>query len=275
MKKRLISVILVLVLSVALLALPASAAVSDKQILKSAVVDGASYQTDLDCLNFGQIIFYPDEMISSDNTYPIISWANGTVCPTVTYYRMCSKLAARGYIVVASTELMSGDGSAQIASVDYMIEKNADANSIFYNHVDTENIGVCGHSQGGRSSVCAAKTDDRIDCVVSIAGSNFSSEYKNLDTPVFYITGTADLVVWSPLWVKPAYNAAQGPAVYAAVKMGIHTTVWFASDLMEGYAAAWFDAFLKGNTDTLNTVFASGGTLSSDSHWTSVACKGF
>lgn len=275
MKKRLISVFLVLVLSLALLALPASAATSDRQILKSAVVSGVSYQTDMDCLNFGQIVFYPDEMLSTDNTYPIISWANGTVCPTVTYYRMCSKLAAHGYIVVASTELMSGDGTDQIASVDYMIGKNADPDSIFYNHVDTENIGVCGHSQGGRSCVCAAKADDRIDCVVSIAGSSLSSEYKNLETPAFYITGTADLVVWSPLWVKPAYNAAQGPAVYAAVKMGIHTTVWFASDIMEGYAASWFDAFLKGDTDKLSTVFASGGELANDSHWTAFACKGF
>ena len=36
----------------------------------------------------------------------------------------------------------------QSNSIDSIIGENADEDSIFYQHVDTENIGVAGHSQG-------------------------------------------------------------------------------------------------------------------------------
>ena len=46
--------------------------------------------------------------------------------------------------------------------------------------VNTSKIGVIGHSQGGRSAVNAGAMDDRINCVISLAGSNYVEEAEKL-----------------------------------------------------------------------------------------------
>jgi pimeloyl-ACP methyl ester carboxylesterase len=168
--------------------------------------------------------------------------------------------------------MMSADGTAQIGSIDYIIAQNANPDSIFYGKVDTENIGVAGHSQGGRSSVNAAVADDRIDCVLSIAGSNYKSEAKKLSTPTLFTTGSLDSIVMPAMWVKPAYQACTGTAVYASLKGGIHTSCVVNPDKYAGYAISWFDAFLK-NDASAKKVFQPGGAFSKDSNWGKYASK--
>lgn len=267
MKKRLITLVLTLILATAILCAPASA---DTYCID--VPDGVSYVTDLDWKKSGNIVFYPDEMLAGDAKYPVIVWANGTCCPTVTYYALCGLMAEHGYIVVANTTLMAANGKDQIASVDYILSEANDPESIFYGKVDADRIGAAGHSQGGRSAVNAAVADSRIKAVVSIAGSNFTSEVKGLKTPTFFVTGTADLMVLSSLWVKPAYNKAEGPAAYASLRYAIHTTCWFKPEAIAEYSAAWFDAYLKADAEAMS-VFYPDGALSKDTAWTDFTCK--
>lgn len=267
MKKRVLTLALALIMMVSLFGATASA-----QTLCIDVPDDVKYVTDLNWIKSGNIVFYPESMLESDGAYPVVVWANGTCCPTVTYYSLCALMAQRGYIVVANTELMAADGKEQIASLDYILAKNADPTSIFYGKVDADRIGAAGHSQGGRSAVNAAAADLRIKALVSVAGSSLKSEVKGLDTPALFLTGTADLIVLSSLWVKPAYKAAEGPAAYASMKLAPHTTCWFKPDAIVQYAAAWFDAFLNGDA-AARAVFMPGGELSTDSAWTDFASK--
>lgn len=227
---------------------------------------------DTNTLGKGKIVFYPVELETSDDTYPVIVWANGTGCVTQLYYDLLKEFADAGYIVVADTTVMSADGKDQIGAIDYILEKNTNADSILCGKVDTENIGAAGHSQGGRSAVNAGAADSRIKCVLSIAGSNYKDEAAKLSTPVFFMTGTADMMVLSSMWVKPAYEAVQGSAVYASLKGGIHTTCIISSGKVSGYGIAWFDAYLKGDSAAM-AVFAADGALAKDSAWKNYACK--
>lgn len=236
--------------------------------------NGTTCTGDFDKLTSGNIIFYPAELETSQETYPVVVWANGTMCAPALYYNLLSQIAQGGYIVVTNTDMMAADGTSQVASVDYILEKNEDADSVFYHHVDTEHIGAAGHSQGGRSAVNAAVLDSRIDCVFSIAGSNYASEAAKLSTPTFFATGTADTIVMSAMWVKPAYKKCTGTAVYASVKGGIHTTCCLNPDVYSDYAIRWFDAYLKDDAEAL-AIFAPGGALSADKSWTNYQSKGF
>ncbi len=229
---------------------------------------------DFDHLTSGQIIFYPAEMLENTETYPVVVWANGTMCAPALYYELLSEIAAGGYIVVTNTDMMAADGTSQVASVDFILEKNDDEDSVFYNRVDTENIGAAGHSQGGRSAVNAAILDPRIDCVLSVAGSNYTYEAQELSTPTLFFTGTADMIVLSSLWVKPAYNKCTGTAVYASLRGGIHTTCCTSPSTYSGYAVDWFDAYLKGDNEA-KAVFMKNGKLSKDSSWTGYSSKNF
>lgn len=227
---------------------------------------------DTNVLGSGKIIFYPSDLVESDKEYPVIVWANGTGCITQLYFSLLERFAAAGYIVAADTTVMSADGTAQSDTVDYILEKNDDASSVFYGKVDADNIAAAGHSQGGRSAVNAGAADSRIKCVLSIAGSNFKYEAAKLSKPVFFMTGTLDFMVLSSMWVKPAYEAVTGQAVYASLKGGVHTTCIFTPDKISAYAIAWFDANLKDDA-AAKTVFVSGGALSNDSSWKNFMCK--
>lgn len=108
---------------------------------------------DFDCLTSGNIIFYPADMLENTQTYPVVVWANGTMCAPVLYYELLSEIAAGGYIVVTNTDMMAADGTSQVASVDFILEKNEDESSVFYNRVNTEK-NRCSRTFAGRKKCC-------------------------------------------------------------------------------------------------------------------------
>ena len=267
--KRFTALALTLVLLAA--CLPATAYAYDPIYVTS---NGVTSTGAFDSLFSGNIIYYPADMAESNETYPVVVWANGTMCAPALYHSLLSKIAGAGYIVVTNTNLMSGDGKAQIASIDFIVKANEDPNSVFYGKVDVDHIAAAGHSQGGRSAVNAAAADSRIDCVLSLAGSSYTSEAKKLKTPAFFVGGSLDSIVAAAIWVKPAYKNAKGPAVYANLKNALHTRCCTNPSDYAGYAVDWFDAWLKGDADAMK-VFKSGGDLSRDRDWKDFASKNF
>ncbi len=219
-------------------------------------------------------VYYPENIKSSKKTYPVLSWANGTMCPPDMYAGLLAELAKGGYIVIASDETMAADGTAQIAALDFVISLNSDSLSSAYKKVNTKKLGVVGHSQGGRSSVNAAVKDSRIKCVVSIAGSNYLEEAESNSTPTLFIAGGKDMIVSPSQWIQPAYDVAKGPAVYASLNGAIHTTCCSNPGKYSSYIIDWCNAWLKGDEKALYT-FSSNGTLASDSNWSNFQCKGF
>jgi len=239
----------------------------------STVKDGIVQYGSFDSLIYGNIVFYPQELETSDQKWPVIVWANGTACPPASYTNLLTMLAKGGYIVVCSSEMMSADGEDQCDCIDFISKENEKADSVFYHKVDMKRVAAAGHSQGGRSTVNAAAQDSRIRCAVSIAGSSFSYEVKKLKVPTFFITGTDDLVVLSGLWVKPAYDICDEKGVstvYASIDGGIHTSCWFKPEVTAKYTLKWCDAYLK-DDKTAQDAFRSGGELSQDGNWTDYA----
>ena len=219
-------------------------------------------------------IYYPENVKSSKKTYPVLSWANGTACQPSMYTGMFTELAKGGYIVIASSETMAADGTAQIAALDFVISLNNDSSSAAYKKVNTKALGVIGHSQGGRSSVNAAVKDSRIKCAVSLAGSNYLEEAEPNSTPTFFIAGGSDMIVSPSQWIQPAFDVAKGPAVYDSLNKAIHTTCCTTPEKYSSYILDWCNAWLKNDKGALNT-FKANGSLASDSSWSDFQCKGF
>lgn len=222
--------------------------------------------------SMSHIVYYPANMEQGSAKYPLIIWANGTGCSPSLYEDLHTQLASNGFVVVASSETMAADGTDQIASLDYIISKSKQASSVFYNKIATNKVCAMGHSQGGRSAVNAGAADSRFSCVVSIAGSNYDYEAEKLAKPTFFITGTSDRIVDSKKWVKTAYDACKGTAVYASVKKAVHTTCSSAPEQYVYYSVKWINAWTAGNRADLN-AFKAGAELSKDSNWTEFECK--
>ena len=158
-------------------------------------------------------------------------------------------------------------------SIDFILNKNAEEGGIFYQKVDTENIAAAGHSQGGRSSVNAGAMDDRIACVLSLAGSNYVEEAEKLSKPVLFMAGTKDKIVDANKWLVTAFEAVKGPAVYASLNGAIHTTCCSNPTAYSRYIISWFNAWFY-DDGNLKAMFKDGGKLSTDSNWSGFMCKG-
>ena len=220
------------------------------------------------------IVYYMSELLTHNSKYPIVSWANGTGCPPSLYDGLLRELACAGFIVVASSETMAADGTAQIAAIDFVISENSNKSSALYNKVNSSKIGVIGHSQGGRSSVNAGASDSRITCVLSLAGSNFVEEAEKLSKPVLFMAGSKDKVVDPQKWIVTAFDAVKGPAVYASLNGAIHTTCCSNPTAYSNYAINWFNAWFY-NDGNLKSIFTDGGAFSQDSAWSGYMSKGF
>nr|AWI67006.1 Carboxyl esterase family 7 [Anaeromyces contortus] len=215
-------------------------------------------------------MWFPESMYKSNKRLPVLVWANGTVCPPVLYYEFLSEVAAAGYIVVANTELFAGDGKEQKASIDFIISEDFNPESVFYGKVDETRIGVMGHSQGGLSSVNCANDDERVKCVLSIAGNSSESCASKLEVPTFFVTGSNDFIVLSSLYVEPSFNSCKSPAVFGNIKGAIHTSISFKPTTYSKYAIKWFDIHLKnGNKEEFKKQ------LLGDSEWSGVKFKNF
>ena len=219
-------------------------------------------------------VFYPGNLSSSKTKYPVVAWANGTGVSYTIYEELIKEIAKGGYVVVANDETMAADGTAQISSIDFVVSESSDSTSPLYKKVNTQLIGVAGHSQGGRSSVNAAAKDSRIDCVISFAGSNFVEEAELLGTPTLFLAGGSDLIVDADSWIVPAYEACTGTAVYVSLKGARHLACSQNPEKYTYYAINWLDAWLKEDTDA-KKIFKADGELSRDTQWTDYCSKGF
>lgn len=218
-------------------------------------------------------VFYPQNAEKGNVKYPVIIFANGTGFSYTIYESLLKEMAMGGYIVVANNVTMAGDGTAQRASLDFIISENKNSSSVLYSNVITDKVAAAGHSQGGRSAVNAAAADSRFDCVVSLAGSNYTEEAEKLKTPALFLAGTKDMIVDANRWVKPAYDVCKGPAVYASLVNGIHTSCCTNPGTYTSYVLKWCNYWLK-NEASAKSTFTNGGILSKDSAWTEFSCKG-
>ena len=276
MKKRLVAALFVVALMVSLM-MPAAYAKSSKDqmtLLPDPNNQYVSTYKDLNALGMGKIVVYPKDLETSASKYPVVVWANGSYCPTQTYYAYIEGLAKAGYVVISDTDILAGEGDTVIDSVDYIIAANDDPTSIFYGKIDVDKIGAAGHSLGGQGVVNAAGADSRIKSIISLAGNSTTSQAKKVTCPAFYIGGATDVNVSLLLYVKPSYKSSAGPAVYGTLRACGHFAVWYTPCRYIDYSVSWFDATLNGNADSL-AVFLKGGALSKDKTWTSVMYKGF
>ena len=101
-------------------------------------------------------VYYPAELILSDKKWPVVIMANGTGIPARKYKAVFKHLASWGFIVVGNQDEWSWNGNSANLSQEFITGENYNPQSIFYQKVDTDHIGLTGHSQGGMSVYTAA-----------------------------------------------------------------------------------------------------------------------
>ena len=95
-------------------------------------------------------VYYPNEMILfPGKKYPLVIMVNGTGVECFKYEPTLKHLCSWGFIVVGNDDPSTCGGDSVVKILEYMMRLNNSKDSIFFNKIDMEKIGLSGHSQGG------------------------------------------------------------------------------------------------------------------------------
>lgn len=213
-------------------------------------------------------IYYPSDISAGTEKYPVVIFSNGTGIKGSKYPAVLRHLASWGFIVIATEEENSWNGfsSEMCLRTIIMLDETETIESWeinpFYRHVDLDNIGVSGHSQGGVGVINAAtenKHGNMIKAIFSASPTNMALaqglqwEYDpNLITvPTFLVSGTGngdENLVVSGEQLREIYDAVPD----TVTKVMARRTNADHGDMLsfaDGYMTAWFIWQLQGNEE--------------------------
>jgi predicted dienelactone hydrolase len=171
--------------------------------------------------------------------YPIIAWANGwdsQGSDTVAGYTGgLSAWALDGPYIIIADKSRSPKVTDLVACLDWMVKQNTVSGSVFNGKLNTNKIGLSGHSQGGGVAIMAGNAAYNIVGVIGMnpyqANWNGANKQKG---PVLIFAGSADTTTPVAKYAQPAYNKVKTSgkgAVLAILQGGDHSDqVWLTPD---------------------------------------------
>lgn len=198
--------------------------------------------------------FYPADLETEANTYPVVVFANGTGVAASKYKALFRHLASWGFIVLGNEDPSTCTGASAEATLAWLLEQNDDPDSVFYQKVDTEHIGISGHSQGGVAVFNAVSEQPHgglYICAVSLSPTEWALamaiglDYDpgKMTTPTLILAAPENDVI-TPDGVKGLADAIPAGTVRALRPGMDHGRMLYSAD---GYVTAWFMWQLQGD----------------------------
>lgn len=205
------------------------------------------------------VIYYPKELEKNNQQYPVVVFANGTGVGAFKYSEMFEHLASWGFIVLGNEDPETASGRSTDATLSIFLKENKDKESIFFGKVDIENIGVCGHSQGGVAvfnSISAQEHSNMYKCAAALSPSDEANSAKQgrpydpskTTIPILVFAGTEyDAISLENM--KNMYQKIDAPKIFGR-KAGMgHGEMLYSAD---GYVTAWFMWHLQNDQNAAN-----------------------
>ncbi len=216
-------------------------------------------KTDADYKKFE--VYYPADLETGTQQYPVIVVLNGTGVKASKYKAQFRHYASWGFIVIGTEEEEAWDGIAAEDSLVYLLACQEDENSVLYQKIDQERIGVIGHSQGG-AGVFNTLTEHEHSAMYKAAVSlsptheeqtlalQWYYDLAKINVPTLILAGTEgdfemELVIPTEA-MHEMYDKLQCPKAMARRKGCEHGEMLYSA---EGYAAAWLMWQLQGDEE--------------------------
>lgn len=212
----------------------------------------------------GFTIWRPASLGEGGVHHPVITWGNGTGMTPDAYAGLLRHLASHGFLVIASRSTMTGSGRTMQDGIDWLLEQNQDAGSIYYDKVKEEAC-TSGHSQGGMGSINAG-THTTVVCIAPIEPT--PGNIADVQVPMFLIGGGADLVVMPAMMITPlTWMPAKGPAVYGILQGATHFEPFGDGGRITPWLTAWMRAHLMDDTDARTFFYDEDCRICGDQEW--------
>lgn len=225
-------------------------------------------------------IYYP--AFQGDESYPIISWGNGTGATPDRYDELLTHLASWGFIVIDSYSKTTGTGKEIVEAIDYLRNENQLANSLFYQKIQMEHIGVAGHSQGSTGVINAHtnyKSGSLIKTIVSIALPDLKHcdpedvyDTARITVPFLIMGGTRDFLI-SPVSTNQLALQSTNtstPAMMGMAKGAAHTAIEGNGGNHRGYLTAWMRYWLLDDQEAMKAFHGDSSEMRHNTNWVDV-----
>lgn len=186
-------------------------------------------------------------------TYPVITWANGTCGEIAGYSPLLSTIASHGFVIIASNSTWTATeptDSVQLRALDYAEALNNDPQSVLYQRLDMERVGAMGHSQGALATA-NADGDPRVKAVI------FWNTGTSNEKPFLDISGERDVLAATPATMASDVNQATQPGAWVYYNKVLETGGTFTGhlvlmeqpDRVVDLAVAWWKWQLNGDEE--------------------------
>lgn len=187
-------------------------------------------------------------------TYPVITWGNGTCGQTGGYAGLLATLASHGYVVFASNSRWTNGGNNEmLKALDFAKAENENDKSPLYKRLDLSKVGAMGHSQGASATAAAAK-DERIKSIILWNGASSSGQPAK---PFLTVSGDRDINSPTVASLSSFTNAAKQPGAWLFYHKVLetggnvtgHLTLMEQPERVTDVTIAWWDYQLKGDQE--------------------------
>ncbi len=215
------------------------------------------------------VVYYPEDMKDNNGKYPLVVFVNGSGVKASKYKALFRHLASWGFIVAGNEDESSGNGASTEKTLLWMLSQNEDEKSIFYGKIDTDKIGLSGHSQGGAGTLAAITETEHKDMyktavALSPAQQEMATalgwvyEPEKIQIPVLLFAGTeGDFEIKTVIpeeKLYEMYDKINAPKIMARRTGAEHGDMLYQAD---GYVTAWLMWHLQGDVDAAKTFTGS------------------
>ncbi|MFD6514276.1 alpha/beta hydrolase [Rhodococcus sp. NPDC060176] len=229
----------------------------------------------------GYQLFYPTDIATGEERHPVVTFGNGSYATYEEYEALLQHLASWGFVVVVADSSITGDGTEILGAAQYVVDQNTNAESIFHQRIDTDNIASVGHSQGAGGAINAATQSENLitaTAVLDLPDPWWASrpvdviDVAQLTGPTFFMTGADDPVSTADPQAE-YFDKTTGPAVRGRLLGVSHN--WAADgEGFRGYLTAWLRFTLSGDQTAAPAFVGDSAEILTDPHWDRQAVKG-
>jgi len=225
-------------------------------------------------------IYYP--AFQEDGSYPIISWGNGTDATPDRYDELLTHLSSWGFIVIDSYSKTTGTGKEIIEAIEYLKNVNEQANSLFYQKIQMDHVGVAGHSQGSTGAINAHTNyinGSLIKTVVSIALPDLKYcdpedvyDTARITVPFLIMGGTRDFLISPGSTNQIALHSTNPstPVMMGMAKGAAHTAIEGNGGNHRGYLTAWMRYRLLDDQVAMKAFDGNSAEMMHNTNWVDV-----
>lgn len=222
-------------------------------------------------------IWYPEELEASSEKYPVVLFVNGTGVAASRYKPVFEHLASWGFIAIGNEDPSTWEGKKADATLSWLLAANEDETSIFYHRVDTNIIGITGHSQGGVGVFHAINETEHKElykCAVSLSPTQedmaeaLKMPYDSSKTaiPVMILAGAPNDVI-SLEGLNDMVKKISAGVVAARRSNTDHGQMLYSGD---GYVTAWFMWQLQGDETAAAAFLGENAEILHNANWQDV-----